>query len=62
MRVSHDMPVNLKSGACIGMAELPLNDFGRGSRVEQERSEPFEAQDKLKLRSSGYGADFCGLG
>src|SRR5579863_846830 len=38
MRVSHDMTVNLKRGAGVGMAELPLHDFGVGSRIEQERS------------------------
>jgi hypothetical protein len=38
MRVTNDVPVNFKRGACIGMAELSLNDFGRGSRVKQERS------------------------
>ena len=38
MRVSHYMTVNFKCGAGIGMAELPLYDFGVGSRVQQERS------------------------
>ena len=37
MRIAHNVTVNLKRGACICVPELPLDNFRRGTGVEQER-------------------------
>ena len=33
MGISYDMPVDLQSGTRIGVTELPLHNFGRGSGI-----------------------------
>jgi hypothetical protein len=35
MRITHDVPVNLKRRARIGVAKLSLDDFRRCSGVEE---------------------------
>jgi len=36
MCIAHNVTVNLKRGACIGMPKLSLNNFRRGAGVEKE--------------------------
>jgi len=38
MRIAHNVTVNLKRGACICVPKLPLDNFRRGTGVEQEQS------------------------
>ena len=36
MCVTHNMAINLKGCTCIGVAELPLDDLWRSSRIEKK--------------------------
>jgi hypothetical protein len=36
MRIAHNVAVDLERWACVGVAELPLDDFRRCSRFQLE--------------------------